>query len=128
MENTDQGLGSLVNVLKKMRQEGNFNFCVLIDKDGFQVASSANDHLDLDRKAATIALIQRTIHQVQRHMQMTSPQEVVIFDSSGQRLVCRLFQIQQYPMILACIVPDRNQPYRQIINKAIREIRQNWKL
>ena len=128
MENTHQGLASLVDILKKMRQEGNFNFCVLIDKDGFQVASSANSTQDLDRKAATIALIQRTIDQVQRHMQMTSPQEVVIFDSSGQRLVCRLFQIQQYPMILACIVPDRNQPYRKIINKAIREIHQNWKL
>ena len=128
MENTHQGLASLVDILKKMRQEGNFSFCVLIDKDGFQVASSANDPLDLDRKAATIALIQRTIEQVQRHMQMTSPQEVVIFDSSGQRLVCRLFQIQQYPMILACIVPDRNQSYRKIMNKAIREIHQNWKL
>lgn len=128
MENTHQGLASLVDILKKMRQEGNFSFCVLIDKDGFQVASSANSTQDLDRKAATIALIQRTIEQVQRHMQMTSPQEVVIFDSSGERLVCRLFQIQQYPMILACIVPDRNQPYRKIINKAIREIHQNWKL
>jgi len=128
MENTHQGLGSLVDILKKMHQEGNFSFCVLIDKDGFQVAAAANDTQDLDRKAATIALIQRTIDQVQRHMEMTSPQEVVIFDSSGQRLVCRLFQIQQYPMILACTVPDRNQPYRKIINKAIREIHQNWKL
>jgi len=128
MENINQGLGSLVDILKKMRQEGNFSFCVLIDKDGFQVAAAANDTRDLDRKAATIALIQRTIEQVQRHMGMTSLQEVVIFDSSGERLVCRLFHLQHYPMILACILPDRNQPYRKIINKVIREIHQNWKL
>jgi hypothetical protein len=58
---------------------------------------------------------------------MAQTDEISLYDSQGQRLVCRPFVANGYDMILAIIVPTKQQSYRRLTNQAIRNIKEAWR-
>lgn len=122
--------GSLLlsEVLQEMNQEGNFSISVLTDRQGFPLAAASKEGEDPEMQSAVVALIQKTARQTENQLGMSETDEISLFDTQGNRLVCRPFSVNGRYLILAVQMPDRNQPYRRLTNKAIREIQRAWKL
>lgn len=111
-----------VQILHEMNRVGNFSLSVLFDKEGFAIASADADHNHAERQAATLAVLQKNINQIKDHVGLNNTEEFVVFDDFGQRLVCRSFSLNKQPMTLAVVVRNKNQPYRKVMNTAIRKI------
>lgn len=114
-------------ILSDMNEEGDFLVSVLTDMEGFPIASAAQNDHDTEKQAAVVALVQRTANNVHEQLGLGMTDEITLFDTQGQRLVCRLFNANQYDMILAVLVKDKSQTYRRLTNVAIQSIRKNWK-
>ena len=128
MNSNSAELSSLQQILEQMNREGDFPFSALMDKDGFQIAYAVDDRKNLEKQVAVIAFAQKTINQMRLEMGMNATKEVTVFDAEGQRLICRLFKVADYEVILACLVPHPNQPYRKIMNTTIKQISAAWKV
>ncbi len=122
------GSGELSKLLTEMNDEGGFPISILTDRQGFPIASAAAPGQDPDRQSAVVALVQKTAVQVQEQLGMAQTDEISVFDADGQRLVCRPFKAKEHNLILAVLVPDRNQSYRRLTTKAVIAIRRAWKL
>jgi predicted regulator of Ras-like GTPase activity (Roadblock/LC7/MglB family) len=109
-----------------MNQEGAFPISVLTDKEGFPIASATSNGQDPEKQAAVVAMVQRVANQVHSQLGMGQSNEISLYDSLGQRLVCRIFTAGRHDMILAVQVPHREQTYRRLTNLAIQAIRKNW--
>ncbi len=114
------------NILADMNREGNFSISVLTDKEGFPIASAATNGQDAEVQAAVVALVQRVANQVHNQLGMGSSDEIILNDTLGRRLICRLFTVNHHEMILAVLVPDKNQTYRRLTNTVIQTICKNW--
>ncbi len=128
MENPSSQFGTtrLNQLLEEMNMQGGFPIAVLTDRDGLPIASAMEPGQDMDRQSAVVAMVQRTAVQVQERLGMAETDEISVFDSEGQRLVCRPFQAQGQEMILAVLVPDKEKKYRRLTNQAVAAIRQLW--
>lgn len=112
--------------LTKMSENGNFPISVLTDQNGLPIAFVARTGFDPDRQAAVVALVQKTASQVGKQLGMAQADEISVFDTNGQRLVCRPFTAGEYDLVLAVLVPDKEQPYRRLTTQAITEIKRIW--
>jgi hypothetical protein len=83
--------------------------------------------MDPERQSAVVAFIQKTAVQASKQLGMAVADEISVFDSNGQKLVCRPYTIGDNTLILAIMVSNRNASYRKSTNNAIREIRTIWK-
>lgn len=124
---SNSGATQLANVLAKMNAEGGFPIAILTDMEGFPIAWAAKPNQDPDLQSAVVALIQKTAAQVRHQLGMAQTDEISVYDRSGQRLVCRPFYANEHHVILAVLVTDKKQAYRQLTNTAIREIQRIWK-
>lgn len=127
---TDEPLSGsmeLNKLLAQMNSSDGFSISVLTDQQGLAIASAAADGLDPERQSAVVALVQKTAIQVGRQLGMAQADEISLFDTSGQRLICRPFQADGHELILAVMVPARGKSYRRATNQAISEIRRVWK-
>ncbi len=113
-------------LLAEVNRAGKFPVSVLADAEGFPIAWYTENKEYPGMQSAVAALIQKTSAQVESRLGMANTNEVSVFDDKGQRLVCRPFQLQQHPVILAVWVPNRNQKYRRLTNRVIRNIQQLW--
>jgi hypothetical protein len=59
---------------------------------------------------------------------MAQTDEISLFDTKGRRLVCRPFSANGHNLILAVLVPDKQQSYRRLTNTAVNAIRKQWQL
>ena len=125
----DQPSGStqLNSLLTQINSEGQFPISVLTDFQGLAIAWAASTKMDPERQSAVVAFIQKAAVQVSKQLGMADTDEISFYDINGQHLVCRPFQVDQYGLILAVIVPNRDHSYRRATNRAVREIRQIWK-
>jgi len=122
------GSGQLSQVLDTMTSEGGFLISLLTDKEGFPIASSTAADIDPERQAAVVALIQKTAVEARNQLGFGQMDEFSLFDTNGQRLVCRPFHINGEDLILAVVIVQKHQPYRRLTNQTISSIRQNWEL
>jgi predicted regulator of Ras-like GTPase activity (Roadblock/LC7/MglB family) len=125
---SQSGSTRLAAVLEDMNEQGGFLISLLTDQQGFPIASAAAPGQDPQSQAAVVALIQKTAARVQTELGMTQTDEISLFDAAGRRLVCRPFNIRGHDLILAVLVPDKNQSYRRLTNNAVTAIQHSWKL
>lgn len=130
MRKKDQKSGSteLAELLMVMNKQGGFPIAVVTDRHGFPIASAASPGEDPETKSAVVALVQKTASQVRHQLGMAQTDEISLFDTQGQRLVCRPFSANGHDMILAVLIPDKHQSYRRLTNKTVNAIRRRWKL
>jgi predicted regulator of Ras-like GTPase activity (Roadblock/LC7/MglB family) len=126
--NTKTGSTELTRLLAEMNEAGGFPIAVLTDRHGFPIASAAANGQDPDTQAAVVALVQKTAAQVREQLGMAQTDEISLFDTQGQRLVCRPISINDHDLILAVLVPNREGSYRRLTNQAVSAIRRAWKL
>ncbi len=122
------GSAELTKLLAEMNKDGGFSIAIIIDRQGFPIASAAAPGQDTQTQAAVVALIQKTAIQARDQLDMAQTDEISLYDTDGQRLVCRPFSVNGHAMILTVLVPDKNQSYRRLTNKAINAVRRNWSL
>ncbi len=115
----------LVDDLRTMINHGGFSIAVLTDENGLPVAFSGTDEDTSEAQSAAVAQIQKMILRVREHMSMGEPEEFVMNDVNGTRLVCRSFEAATSPLILAVQIPDRGKPYRKLMNQLIRSVQKN---
>ncbi|MCB0191102.1 MAG: hypothetical protein KDJ65_04090 [Anaerolineae bacterium] len=130
MFNTAPTTGSteIARLLAEMNEKGGFPISVLTDRQGFPIASAANPDQDPDTQSAVVALVQKTASQVSNQLGMAQTDEISLYDAKGRRLVCRPFNANKHEMILAVIIPTKEQSYRRLTNQAVSAIRRQWKL
>jgi predicted regulator of Ras-like GTPase activity (Roadblock/LC7/MglB family) len=122
------GSTELARLLADMNEQGKFPIAVLTDRHGFPIASAAQPGQNPDTQSAVVALVQKTATQVRDQLGMAQTDEISLYDTQGQRLVCRPISINGHDLILAVLVPDKNSSYRRLTNQAINAIRRAWKL
>ncbi|HHJ06030.1 MAG TPA: roadblock/LC7 domain-containing protein [Anaerolineae bacterium] len=122
------GSTQLAQLLAEMNKKGNFPIAVLTDRHGFPIASAAAPGEDADTQSAVVALVQKTALQAQNQLGMSQTDEISLYDTAGRRLVCRPFTVNEHNLILAVIVPRRDQSYRRLTNTAVSAIKRQWKL
>lgn len=126
--NSKSSSTELARLLAEMNEAGGFPIAVLTDRHGFPIASAGGPGQDPDTKSAVVALVQKTAGQAQQQLGMAATDEISLYDTNGQRLVCRPFIVKEHEMILAVLVPDKNQSYRRLTTKAVNAIRRQWRL
>jgi predicted regulator of Ras-like GTPase activity (Roadblock/LC7/MglB family) len=126
--NVKVGSTELAKLLAEMNEQGGFPIAVLTDRHGFPIASAAGPGQDPDTQSAVVALVQKTATQVRDQLGMAQTDEISLYDTKGQRLVCRPISVNSHDMILAVLVPDKEKSYRRLTNQTISAIRRLWKL
>ncbi len=122
------GSTELAQLLANMNEQGGFPIAVLTDRQGFPIASAANPDQNPEMQSALVALVQKTATQVSDQLGMAQTDEISLFDTEGQRLVCRPFTVNEHNMILAVLVPNKHQSYRRLTNKAVTAIQRCWEI
>jgi len=128
IETPISGSTKLAQLLAEMNEKGGFPIAVLTDHHGFPIASAAAPGEDTDTQSAVVALVQKTASQVRSQLGMSQTDEISLYDTEGRRLVCRPFTTNGHDLILAVLVPNRNQTYRRLTNTAVNAIKRQWKL
>lgn len=126
--NVKVGSTELAKLLAEMNERGGFPIAVLTDRHGFPIASAAGPGQNPEAQSAVVALVQKTAAQVRDQLGMAQTDEISLFDTTGQRLVCRPINANGHEMILAVLVPDKDKSYRRLTNQTISAIRRLWKL
>ena len=122
----ESGSVQMNRLLADLNKEGGFPISVLTNSQGLTIASSAKDGMDPERQSAVVAYMQKAILQASKQLGMAGADEISFFDMSGQRLVGRLFTVNGHELILAVMVPDRDQTYRRVTNHAVIRIQNIW--
>lgn len=115
---------ALADILNAANIQGRFTVTVLADDNGFPLAASQGDDEASETQSAVVAQIQKVVTQVQNHLGMDAPDELSLNDVQGKRLVCRTFPHNGDHLILAALIPKKEQTYRKLMNEAIRSIQQ----
>lgn len=124
--NTPSGALEINKLLSTMNTDGGFAISILTDAQGLPIASAASAGIDPDRQAAVVAFMQKAALQVSKQLGMGATDEISLYDSEGQRLVCRPFTVCGYELVLATMVGSSQKSYRRITNSAISEIGHIW--
>lgn len=120
------GSETLNQLMMRLNEEGGFLISVLTDHNGLPLAFASTAGTDPDMQSAVVAQVKKIANQIGRQLGMDGAEEVVLYDASGQRLICRLFDINEQDLILTVTSPDKEQSYRRVTNSAIAEIRRIW--
>jgi len=80
----------LQRLLANLNEQGRFAASVLTDGMGLPIASAAESSVE-EGQAAVAALVQVVAGRIRERLNLSETDEVSFFDSSGRRLVCRLF-------------------------------------
>ncbi|MCQ3980323.1 MAG: hypothetical protein DPW09_43480, partial [Anaerolineae bacterium] len=101
--NTKSGSTELARLLAEMNKAGEFPIAVLTDRHGFPIASAAAPGQDPETQSAVVALVQKTAAQVRDQLGMAQTDEISLYDTNGQRLVCRPISVNGHDLILAVL-------------------------
>jgi hypothetical protein len=122
----DSGSVLMNRLLAAVNEACGFPISVLTDFQGLTIASSAKDGRDTERQSAVAAFLQKAVLQASKQLGMAGADEISFFDANGQHLVCRFFTVNEQGLILAILVPDRNQAYRRVTQQAVSRIQMIW--
>ncbi len=111
--------------LERIIEEGDFEASVLASSDGLPIATVPSDY-DTDTTAAMVGLLRRVAQEIREHVGMAQLDEVSVRASDHIRLVCRCFSMSGEDFILAVVVPGHRRYYRQLTNRAIKELKLAW--
>jgi len=120
------GTTKLSQILEELNASGQFAMSVLADSDGLPIAYAAAPGQSADKESAVAALMQRVSSQAREQLGMAETNEIVVYDAAGRRLICRPLTINGNGMILAIIVPQRDQSYRRALKRAVEQLKQMW--
>jgi predicted regulator of Ras-like GTPase activity (Roadblock/LC7/MglB family) len=115
---------TLTQVLKEMNAKGSFTASVLATAGGLAVAVSPAD-FEAQTVSAMIALVREAVERAQVRLGMARVDELSALDGKGTRLVCRYFDVEGEPLILAAVVPVGRE-YRRFTDEAIRRLMDAW--
>jgi predicted regulator of Ras-like GTPase activity (Roadblock/LC7/MglB family) len=113
-------------LLAAVNVAGGFPISVLTDSQGLTIASAAGDGMDAERQSAVAAFLHKAVLQVSKQLGMAGADEISFFDSNGRHLVCRFFTVSEQGLILAVMVPERNQAHRRVTQQAVSRIQKIW--
>jgi predicted regulator of Ras-like GTPase activity (Roadblock/LC7/MglB family) len=116
----------IADTLNDINAEGGFSLSVLTDENGLPIATSAGGEDESEVQAAVVAQVQKVVLRVRDHLSMAAPEEIALNDVNGKKLVCRSFEANGNNVVLAVLIPGRNQSYRKLMNRAIRSIQKTW--
>ena len=116
---------SLETALERINEEGDFKASVLASSDGLPIATVPSDY-DVDTTAAMVALLRRVARETREHVGLAQVDEVSVRASDHIRLVCRCFTMNGEDFILAVVVPSHRRYYRQLTNRAIKDLKLAW--
>lgn len=116
---------SFEETLERINREGSFELSVLATSDGLPIATVPSNY-DPNITAAMVALLRSVARETQDHVGLAQLDEVSARASDKIRLVCRYFTVNGEDFILAVVVPGHRRYYRQLTNRAIKEIRAAW--
>lgn len=119
---------TIAGLLSEMAAKGEFTTAVITDQNGLLIASSDGDMEACESQSAAIAQLQGFVQRAVDHLNMDAPEEVSFNDTSGRKMVCRSFPVDQAVMYLAVIVPSKFKSHRKLMNQAIRAVQKLWKL
>ena len=122
-ELTDEA--QLLEILREMKELGHFKASLLVDMEGLTL-SSISSPFDNETIAAMVALVKNSIRQAREQIGLDDVDEVSVVQGDKMRLVCRYFVAGGEELILAAIAPP-HQTYRQLTNRAIRQVKVMWK-
>ncbi len=115
---------ALESLLREINEKGGFSASVLATADGLPVAVVPPVY-DSEIISAMVALVRGAIERAQTQLNFARVDEVSAVDDDKIRLVCRYFEVEDEPFILAVVVPPERS-YRQLTNQAIRRVRAVW--
>lgn len=115
---------TLTQVLKEMNAKGSFSASVLATAGGLPVAVAPAD-FEAQTVAAMVALVREAVERAQARIGMARVDELSALDGKGTRLVCRYFDVEGEPLILAVMVPVGRE-YRRFTDDAIRRLIDAW--
>lgn len=113
------GSKGLTDILKEINQKGNFLISLLTDRDGLLIASASTDNQDHESRSAAVAMVQKTTIQVCEQLGYSAATEFTLCDADGNRFVCRPFTAKGYDLVLAVLMPGKNQAYKRLVNQAL---------
>lgn len=122
------GSMELGNMLREMVNDGDFAISVLTDENGFPIASAVRSEQNTEMLAAVVAVVQRIAHQIKSQLAMGQIDEIAVCDETNRTLICRPFLVREHRMILGVMLAHRKQAYRRLSNKAVRSVKDSWKL
>jgi predicted regulator of Ras-like GTPase activity (Roadblock/LC7/MglB family) len=117
---------SLERTLQQINREGNFEASIIASNDGLPIATVPSSY-DTDVTAAMVALLQRVARDTRDYVGMAPVDEVSVRASDHIRLVCRCFEVDGEEFILAVMIPKEQRYYRQLTNRAIKELQLTWR-
>ena len=115
---------TLTQVLKDMNAKGGFTASVLATAGGLPVAAAPAD-FEAQTVSAMVALVRESVDRAQARIGMARVDELSALDGKGTRLVCRYFDVESEPLILAAVVPVGRE-YRRFTDEAIRRLIDAW--
>lgn len=118
----------MAQVLTDMNEAGGFLMAVITDRHGFPIAAATQSDQDPETPSAVVALVQKTAQQVEGQLGLAPTDEVSLSDAAGRRLLCRPIHIKEHQLILAVLIPTRQQAYRRLTNHAVSQIKRQWRL
>ena len=117
----------LITILKDLAVQGGYTLAVITDQNGLPIASSDIDQQVSEAQSAVVAQVQNVVLRALGHLSMSAPEEIVLNDIDGRKLVCRQFFCGDAAVVyLAVLVPNRTKSYRKLMNQAIRSIQKVW--
>jgi hypothetical protein len=115
-------------ILAETNEKGKFLSCIVTDIEGFPIASVSTADRSPEVQAAVVGLIQRVISQASEQLGISDTTEFSLFDASGNLFVCRPFITGGVEMVLAFLIPGKDQPYRRLMSQTITKIQQFFEL
>ncbi len=113
-------------ILHNMNQAGPFVASIIASHEGLPVAvAPASPAHDPDALAAMVTMLKEFIQQTQERLSMAELDEVSIVVHDHSRIVCRYFNLDGQPFVLA-VITGPNVSYRRITSHAVREILRAW--
>lgn len=113
-------------VLDQMNREAGFPASIVTGANGLLVASSVSEGDNPERQSAVVAKLLEAGQLVQAQLSMGNADELSFHADDGRRLVCRPFSLKGKTLILAVVVPRRDQAYRRATNRTISILRSLW--
>lgn len=112
-------------ILVEINEKGKFLASIVTDREGFPIASASTAKHSPEIQAALVGIIQRVTSQASEQLGISATTEFSLFDANGNLFVCRPFTASGIDMVLAFLIPGKDQSYRRLMAQTIAAIQEN---
>ena len=110
------------NILTETNKKGGFIASLIIDREGFPIASASSGEQSLEIQAALLGLVRRATSQASQELGLSYTTEFTLYDENGNLFVCRLFLAGEIELALAFLIPDKYISYRRLMQQTINAV------